>query len=788
VWVISVSVTRVCHAAIPDSRWGARALFLKAGVHARKHLVCEGCSIILSNVNMSWSHTRTARNAYQLGLGCVNHYDHLTLHYRCHEQGEEAEAVSPSKAGGNASAPADETARLDEKAAANAEPERAEEEPVAAGEPAKVEPAKVEPAKVEPVSPPKGGSKKARKKAKAKAAAEARAVAEAAANATADAEANAEAERTVLKAAADAQAAVEVAAKADAEAVADAQAAATAEEETRRAADAKATAEAAAVKAEADAKAAADAAQEQRVQTEAVAAAQAEAAAEAAEKTRLQTEAAAAAVAEAEATAKAAAEAEVEAATKIAAKAAAEAAEKTRLQTEAAAAAQADALAAEEATEKGRLQTDAAAADAEAVEAESKSTVHDTSTGEVDTELDDNGDTGTKPDARAGERDDPVATDASEIATDNTPPPMRASKARKAHKQRKAASATASAVATPPSPVPKPENPTPPPAAVPDAVAPAAPPVASSGGWGGWGFSSVLSAVADGVTSVADHVVDALDDVDVAPTANKAAPTSEKAASLQEPSSGVESTAALDTVPTLASASDGTASPPVSAAAPSSGFSMSSMFSTMASAVDSVADTVVSTLDGDTGPDADDTAEKQSRERYKREAAPSLADVLREAKTKDAVMEESGRAEGDDGKDKESTDDLAIGDLFGVEKKVQTAVMSGLGTVGKSAFSLLKQHLPQSGPRPEADPDDRASAAPSSETPTVVAVTFAALFEEYGGQSRYEALQLLSGTAEARVTSLMGLRQGKHRAKMARFLQIVGETLQVRVLSQRSRQ
>ena len=41
-----------------------------------------------------------------------------------------------------------------------------------------------------------------------------------------------------------------------------------------------------------------------------------------------------------------------------------------------------------------------------------------------------------------------------------------------------------------------------------------------------------------------------------------------------------------------------------------------------------------------------------------------------------------------------------------------------------------------------------------------------------------DALQLLAGTAEARVASMMDLRQGKERTKMARFLKSVSAAMQ----------
>ena len=121
-----------------------------------------------------------------------------------------------------------------------------------------------------------------------------------------------------------------------------------------------------------------------------------------------------------------------------------------------------------------------------------------------------------------------------------------------------------------------------------------------------------------------------------------------------------------------------------------------------------------------------------------------MSGLIRAAKDKDtAAPGGAGGAVtggGADGSKRDSAGDRSMDVFYGLEKDVQEALLKGLGSVGQSAFSLLKQHLPPPRAKPASTNETTEAHADDAEDegdvggskPSVP--TFAAQFEESGGQ------------------------------------------------------
>ena len=309
----------------------------------------------------------------------------------------------------------------------------------------------------------------------------------------------------------------------------------------------------------------------------------------------------------------------------------------------------------------------------------------------------------------------------------------------------------------------------------------------SGGGWGWGGFSNVLNVVADSVAQAAENVVDVIDGNTATETASDGG------------DGGSGSAFGLDRF--ASSLFEGTAS----AKPTSGGFLSDALRETKNNPTpkkttkkDLLSSALRETKDNPTPKKATnksggllsaalrETKDNPTPKKAANKSGGLLSAALRETKGNPTPKKATNKSGGllsaalrearEDKPDAaapptKTADELQIEELVAEQ---QEQLLQTLENVGMSAFSMLKSHLkPKAGGETTAEGDSQQPMSPSGR------VTFDTAFEDHTGSGHLEALKLLSNTAEARATSLLGMLQGKEKNKMVKFTLQIKKKLEI---------
>ena len=285
----------------------------------------------------------------------------------------------------------------------------------------------------------------------------------------------------------------------------------------------------------------------------------------------------------------------------------------------------------------------------------------------------------------------------------------------------------------------------------------------SGGGWGWGGFSNVLNVVADSVAQAAENVVDVIDGNTATETASDGG------------DGGSGSAFGLDRF--ASSLFEGTAS-----AKPTSGGFLSDALRETKNNPTPKKTTKKDLLSSALRETKDNPTPKKAANK----SGGLLSAALRETKGNPTPKKATNKSGGllsaalrearEDKPDAaapptKTADELQIEELVAEQ---QEQLLQTLENVGMSAFSMLKSHLkPKAGGETTAEGDSQQPMSPSGR------VTFDTAFEDHTGSGHLEALKLLSNTAEARATSLLGMLQGKEKNKMVKFTLQIKKKLEI---------